>query len=72
MLGVSLFGVARFQLGKSFAVKAEAHELVARGLDSKIRNPIYVFGVVMLIGLMLVVQKPILWIPLVIIWSSVR
>ena len=33
VLGVSLVGVARFQLGKSFAVKAEAHELVARGLD---------------------------------------
>lgn len=31
----------------------------------KIRNPIYVFGVVMLIGLLLVVQKPILWIVLV-------
>ena len=67
MVGVSLVGVARFQLGKSFAVKAEAHELVTRGLYSKIRNPIYVFGVVMLIGLILVVQKPVLWIGLVII-----
>jgi protein-S-isoprenylcysteine O-methyltransferase Ste14 len=67
VVGVSLVGVARFQLGKSFAVKAEAHELVTRGLYSKIRNPIYVFGVVMLIGLILVVQKPVLWIGLVII-----
>jgi protein-S-isoprenylcysteine O-methyltransferase Ste14 len=66
VVGVSLVGVARFQLGKSFAVKAEAHELVTRGLYSKIRNPIYVFGVVMLIGLILVVQKPVLWIVLVI------
>jgi protein-S-isoprenylcysteine O-methyltransferase Ste14 len=66
VVGVSLVGVARFQLGKSFAVKAEAHELVTRGLYSKFRNPIYVFGVVMLIGLILVVQKPFLWIVLVI------
>jgi protein-S-isoprenylcysteine O-methyltransferase Ste14 len=67
VVGVSLVGVARFQLGKSFAVKAEAHELVTRGLYSKIRNPVYVFGVVMLIGLILVVQKPVLWIVLVVI-----
>jgi len=66
VVGVTLVGVARFQLGKSFAVKAEAHELVTRGLYSKIRNPIYVFGVVMLIGIILVVQKPVLWIVLVI------
>jgi hypothetical protein len=44
LVGVSLIGIARFQLGKSFAIKAEAHELVTRGLYSKIRNPIYVFG----------------------------
>ena len=66
VVGVTLVGVARFQLGKSFAVKAEAHELVTRGLYSKIRNPIYVFGVVMLVGLILVVQTPVLWIVLVI------
>ena len=66
VVGVSVVAVARYQLGKSFAVKAEAHELVTRGLYSKIRNPIYVFGVVMLVGLILVVQKPVLWIALVI------
>lgn len=35
VVGVSLVGVARFQLGKSFAVRAKAHELVTRGLYSK-------------------------------------
>jgi protein-S-isoprenylcysteine O-methyltransferase Ste14 len=65
VVGVGLVGVARYQLGKSFAIKAEAHELVTSGLYSKIRNPIYVFGVVMLTGLVLVVQMRGLWIVLV-------
>ena len=65
VVGVSFVGIARYQLGKSFAVKAEAHQLVTSGLYSKIRNPIYVFGGVMLAGLALVVQKPVLWIVLV-------
>jgi protein-S-isoprenylcysteine O-methyltransferase Ste14 len=64
VVGLSLHGVARFQLGKSFSVRPEAHELVTRGLYSKIRNPIYVFGAVMLAGLILVLQKPVLCIVL--------
>ena len=63
--GGGLVAVARYQLGKSFSVKPEAHELVTRGLYSKIRNPIYVFGVVMFAGLLLVLQRPVLWIALV-------
>lgn len=42
--GFVLRTVARFQLGNAFAVKAQATQLVTRGLYSKIRNPIYVFG----------------------------
>jgi protein-S-isoprenylcysteine O-methyltransferase Ste14 len=60
--GVSLIVVARFQLGRSFSVKPEAHALVTTGLYSKIRNPIYVFGAVMFAGVLLIVQKPWLWI----------
>jgi protein-S-isoprenylcysteine O-methyltransferase Ste14 len=67
VLGVSFIGIARFQLGKSFSVKPVAHKLVIRGLYSKIRNPIYVFGVVTLIGIILVLQNPVLWIVLVIV-----
>src|ERR1017187_3333391 len=65
VVGVSLIAVARYQLGRSFSVKAEAHGLVTHGLYSKIRNPIYVFGVVMLAGLMLVLQERGLWFVLV-------
>jgi protein-S-isoprenylcysteine O-methyltransferase Ste14 len=57
-VGVTFIAVARYQLGKSFSIKPEAHALVTTGLYSKIRNPIYVFGGVMLVGLTLVVQKP--------------
>jgi protein-S-isoprenylcysteine O-methyltransferase Ste14 len=64
--GVSFIAVARYQLGRSFSIRPEAHKLVTGGLYSKIRNPIYVFGVVMLTGLILVLQRPVFWIALVI------
>jgi len=41
-----LWMLARQQLGKSFTIRAEAHELVTTGLYSKIRNPIYFFALV--------------------------
>ena len=62
VLGISLIGVVRYQLGKSFSVRAEAHHLVTTGVYSKIRNPIYVFGIVMLLGLTLVLQVPTMWV----------
>jgi len=67
VVGLSFIALARYQLGQSFSFKAEAHALVTTGLYSKIRNPIYVFGMVMLIGLILVLQKPALWIVLVVV-----
>jgi len=67
VVGVSFIGVARYQLGKSFSLKPEAHELVTTGLYSKIRNPIYVFGTVLITGLTLVLQKPLLWLIVVVI-----
>jgi protein-S-isoprenylcysteine O-methyltransferase Ste14 len=58
--GFVLWTIARFQLGASFAVKAEARQLVTHGLYSKIRNPIYVFGSWVFAGAILVFGKP-LW-----------
>ena len=43
-LGFALWLTARLQLGKSFAVRPQARALVNRGLYSKFRNPIYLFG----------------------------
>jgi protein-S-isoprenylcysteine O-methyltransferase Ste14 len=56
--GFILWTAARFQLGASFAVKAEARQLVTRGLYSKIRNPIYVFGSWVFAGGILIFGKP--------------
>jgi protein-S-isoprenylcysteine O-methyltransferase Ste14 len=58
-IGFVLWTTARFQLGKSLAVTAQAKKLVASGLYSKIRNPIYVFGSCTIIGLILTVGRPI-------------
>lgn len=57
--GFALSGLARVQLGESFSVAPEAHELVTRGLYSRIRSPIYVFGLVGIAGLFLVFGRPL-------------
>jgi len=60
--GVSLvlLVVARLQLGGSFSVKAKATTLVTTGLYSRIRNPIYVFGALMLVGMSVVLGSWVL------------
>lgn len=58
--GFILWALARFQLGSSFTVSAQATQLVDRGLYSRIRNPVYVFGSCVLAGLILFVGHP-LW-----------
>ncbi len=58
---------ARYTLGRSFSVKAKAKELVTGGLYSRIRNPIYVFGLIVLAGVLLMVRYPALWLLLVIV-----
>jgi len=69
-LGLGLIGLggvilARYTLGRSFSVAARATELVTRGIYSRIRNPIYVSGMVFLVGLLLMWQQPFLGIVLV-------
>src|ERR1700733_14063316 len=61
ILGIAGIVTARYQLGKSFAIRAKAHELVTRGIYSKIRNPIYVSGAVLLAGFVLLLHRPMLW-----------
>lgn len=67
VIGVCGIVVARYELGRLFSVRAQARNLVTTGIYSKIRNPIYVFGGVMIAGLLLIVHKPALWILLVIV-----
>ncbi len=57
--GVSLvlLVVARLQLGAAFSIQAKASKLVTMGIYSRIRNPIYVFGEFILIGLSMLVKR---------------
>jgi protein-S-isoprenylcysteine O-methyltransferase Ste14 len=74
LAGVCGIAVARWQLGKSFAIKAEAHQLATLGIYSKIRNPIYVFGIVLFAGFVLIMHRPVLWLLVlaIIILQTVR
>ena len=64
VVGAGGIATARYQLGKSFSLTAQAQQLVTHGIYSKIRNPIYVSGGVMLAGIVLVLHRPVLWLVL--------
>ncbi len=63
---VGLF-VARFQLGKSFAVTPQAKELVTHGLYSKIRNPMYVFSSLLIVGFAFAAQLRVVLLLLIVL-----
>ena len=52
--------VARMQLGGAFSVTAKASTLVTRGLYSRIRNPIYVFSALTILGIIIWTGRPML------------
>lgn len=53
-----LWALARLQLGKSFSISAQAKELVTHGLYSKIQNPVYVFGAIFMMGGLVYIWQP--------------
>src|SRR5271168_1143422 len=60
--------IARLQLGNSFSIRPEAHALVTTGIYSRIRNPVYVFGILLLAGLLLYLDRPkYFWLFLIVI-----
>jgi protein-S-isoprenylcysteine O-methyltransferase Ste14 len=61
VVGVAGIAAVRYQLGKSFSLKPEARALITGGIYSRIRNPIYVFGAIMIAGIVLVLHHPLLW-----------
>jgi protein-S-isoprenylcysteine O-methyltransferase Ste14 len=63
LLSFLLLVVARIQLGHAFSVRAKATTLVISGLYSRIRNPIYVFGALMILGIVIWTEQP--WLLLV-------
>ena len=57
-VSAALLLTARYQLGRSFAVTAQARVLVTRGIYSRIRNPVYVFGAFLVLGVCMFFGKP--------------
>jgi protein-S-isoprenylcysteine O-methyltransferase Ste14 len=67
IIGLSIAGpallllvIARLQLGRAFSVRAKATTLVTTGLYSRIRNPIYVFGSILILGIIIWTGRPLL------------
>jgi protein-S-isoprenylcysteine O-methyltransferase Ste14 len=58
-----LFVAARVELGRAFSVQAKATTLVTTGIYSRIRHPIYLFGAVMILGI--IIWTGLLWLLLV-------
>jgi protein-S-isoprenylcysteine O-methyltransferase Ste14 len=63
LLGLLFVTIARLQLGRSFSITPQARQLVTHGLYSRIRNPVYLFGHVAILGLILFFDRP--WLLLV-------
>lgn len=53
-----LLVLARIQLGRAFSLRAKASNLVTTGLYSHIRNPIYVFGALIFLGIIIWTGRP--------------
>ena len=63
-----LLVLARIELGGSFSVRPKAQTLVTHGLYSRIRNPIYLFGSLAVVGVFLYINQPLyLWVFVVLI-----
>ncbi len=65
LVGIAMFAVsavlvvvARAQLGAAYTTQAEARQLVTTGLYSRLQNPIYVFALTGVTGLILFLNKP--------------
>ena len=63
-----MFVLARIQLGRAFSVQAKATTLVTTGIYARIRNPIYVFGALLSVGIFIFAHRPwwlLIWVPLI-------
>jgi protein-S-isoprenylcysteine O-methyltransferase Ste14 len=63
-VSLALLVVARLQLGAAFSIQAKASKLVTTGIYSRIRNPIYVFSAMFLVGLVIVSERWLLLSPI--------
>ncbi len=60
LIGLAGVILSRYTLGRSFSVRARATALVTTGIYSRIRNPIYVSGMIFIVALVLIVERPAL------------
>lgn len=63
-----MFVLARIELGRAFSIKAKASTLVTSGIYARIRNPIYVFGGLISLGIFIFIHRPwllLIWVPLI-------
>jgi len=58
LIGLAGVILSRYTLGRSFSVAPKATALVTSGIYSRIRNPIYISGMIFLIGVILIVERP--------------
>ena len=70
LIGLSGIVLARYTLGKSFSITPQARALVTTGIYSRIRNPIYVSGMVVFIGVFLMIRNPYLWLVLLLVATA--
>src|SRR5438552_14948201 len=52
-VALPLWLLARWQLGDSFSVSAQARKLVTHGIYARIRNPVYCFGTLFIAGMII-------------------
>ncbi len=58
LIGLAGVILARHTLGRSFSVRAKAIALVTTGIYSRIRNPIYISGMLFIVGAVLIMGRP--------------
>jgi protein-S-isoprenylcysteine O-methyltransferase Ste14 len=58
LIGLAGVILSRYTLGRSFSIAPKATALVTSGIYSRIRNPIYVFGEIFLVGIVLLLERP--------------
>ena len=57
LIGVAGVILSRYTLGRSFSIAPKATALVTTGIYSRVRNPIYIFGMIFIIGLILIIRR---------------
>jgi len=66
VVGLPLLGLARWQLGRAFAVTPQAKGLVTQGLYARIPDPMYVFLDLALLGAIIMARRE--W--LLVVWAA--